>query len=135
VGTVTRDPTLVIHPNEMKRSWETGGAIQDGQDGGAGEGSGWGGGYGGHPYATGYNTMPSFPTLESSMGANQGGYSFHDDKRHRGNLEDENGDDDDDDDDDGDDDDMEDGRKGTPAKGKGRGQDGKPKTKLTRGSR
>ena len=123
----------------MKRSWEAGGAPQDGQDGQGGEGSGWGGGYGGHPYATGYNTMPSFPTLESSMGAHQAGYQFHDDKRQRGNLEDENGDDDDDDEDEDDDDAGDDGRsgggKGTPAKGKGRGQDGKPKTKLTRGSR
>lgn len=120
----------------MKRSWDTGGGPpHDGSNNA--EGSGWGGGYGGHPYATGYNTMPSFPTLESSMGGHQTGYQYHDDKRQRGNLEDENGDDDDDDDDDGDDDDGDDGREGknTPAKGKGRGQDGKPKTKLTRGSR
>jgi len=126
----------------MKRTWDSGGGTNyDGQEGSAsGEGSNWGGGYGGHPYATGYGSLPSFPTLESSMNAHQAGYQYHDDKRSRSNLEDDNGDDDDDDDDDEDGDDVDDGRvgsgKGTPAKGKGRaGGDGKAKQKLTRGSR
>lgn len=118
----------------MKRSWDDDGS-GSGANAGAG-GSGWASGYD-HPYATGYNSVPAFPTLESSMNAQAYHYP---DGRNGTNLEDEMGDDDDDDegddDDDGEGDDRGGSGKGTPAKGKGRtGNDGKPKAKLTRGSR